>query len=64
MVTEKIKSQVSALFQSMDAEEIICAIVIKEPEYVSFLEKEYQKIAKRLGVSIEDVRNAGLSLIY
>lgn len=56
MKTEEIKKQLEWMHNFMDADETLCGRAGISYDYEKHLEKSYQLIAQRLGVSVEEVR--------
>lgn len=56
MKTKEIKEQLELMYNFMDAEEYLCGRADISFNRAKFLEKSYQLIAQRLGVSVEEVR--------
>lgn len=58
MKTKEIKEQLEWMHDFMDADATLCGMAGIGYDYEKYLENNYQIIAKRLGVSVEEVREA------
>lgn len=56
MKTKEIKEQLNFMHNFMDAEENLCGCAGIDYDYGKYLEENYKIIAKRLNVSVEEVR--------
>ena len=56
MKTKEIKEQLNLMHNFMDADENLCSCTDIDYDYEKYLEDNYKIIAKRLNVSVEEVR--------
>ena len=56
MKTNEIKEQLNLMHNFMDADENLCGCAGIDYDYEKYLEDNYKIIAKRLNVSVEEVR--------
>ena len=56
MKTKEIKEQLTLMHNFMDADESLCMSADISYDYEKYLEDNYKIIAKRLNVSVEEVR--------
>lgn len=63
MKEKEIKKQLEWMHDFMDADATLCGMADMSYDYERHLEKSYQLIAQRLGVSVEEVRKVDECLI-
>lgn len=64
MKTKELKKQLEMMHAFMEADSDLCAMAGMNYDYEKYLERSYQLIAQRLGVSVEEVRKADECLTF